>query len=98
MNIQEATKLAMKELLTMTRKEWKESHQAQVLPTNDSFLNCILSSNDGKCLVRYWQPSADDLMADDWHVVGEKTMTEKIKGLEVDLEIQENKQTPTKKQ
>lgn len=24
-------------------------------------------------------------------------MTEKIKGLEVDLEIQENKQTPTKK-
>ncbi|MCY1585621.1 DUF2829 domain-containing protein [Staphylococcus pettenkoferi] len=69
MNIQEATKLATKELLTMTRKEWKESHQAQVLPTNDSFLNCILSSNDGKCLVRYWQPSADDLMADDWEVI-----------------------------
>lgn len=82
----------------MTRKEWGGSHQTQILPTNDSFLHCIVTSNDGKHLVRYWQPSADDLMADDWEVVGEKTMTEKIKGLEVDLEIQENKQTPTKKQ
>ena len=69
MNIQEATKLATRNLVTMTRKEWKESHQTEVLPTNDSFLNCIIASNDGKRLNRYWQPSADDLMADDWEVI-----------------------------
>ncbi|MEB5793318.1 Thoeris anti-defense Tad2 family protein [Staphylococcus hominis] len=69
MNIQDATKLATKKLLTMTRKEWGGSHQTQILPTNDSFLHCIVTSNDGKHLVRYWQPSADDLIAEDWEVI-----------------------------
>ncbi|WP_194746560.1 Thoeris anti-defense Tad2 family protein [Staphylococcus chromogenes] len=69
MNIQEATKLATKGLLMMTRNEWKKSHQTQILPTNDSFLQCVVSSKDGENLVRYWQPSADDLMADDWEVI-----------------------------
>ncbi|MDS3908743.1 DUF2829 domain-containing protein [Staphylococcus hominis] len=69
MNIQDATKLATKKLLTMTRKEWEGNHQTQVLPTNDSCLHCIVTSKDGKQLIRYWQPSADDLMADDWEVV-----------------------------
>jgi len=69
MNIQDATKLATKKLLTMTRKEWEGSHQTRVLPTNDSFLHCIVTSNDGKHLIRYWQPSADDLMAEDWEVI-----------------------------
>lgn len=68
MNIQDATKLATTKLLTMTRKEWEGSHH-RILPTNDSFLHCILTSNDGKHLVRYWQPSADDLMAEDWEVI-----------------------------
>lgn len=69
MNIQDATKLATTKLLTMTRKEWEGSHQTRILPTNDSFLHCILTNNDGKLLVRYWQPSADDLMAEDWEVI-----------------------------
>lgn len=69
MNKQEATKLATARLLTMTRKEWEGSHQTQILPTNDSFLHCIVTSNDGKRLIRYWQPSADDLMAEDWEVI-----------------------------
>ncbi|MCS4486347.1 DUF2829 domain-containing protein [Staphylococcus americanisciuri] len=69
MNIQEATKLATSNLVTMTRKKWKESHQAEVFPTNDSFLQCVLSGKNGKTLSRYWQPSADDLMANDWEVI-----------------------------
>ena len=32
-------------------------------------LHCIVTSNDGKHLIRYWQPSADDLMAEDWEVI-----------------------------
>ncbi|HEC2198576.1 TPA: DUF2829 domain-containing protein [Staphylococcus delphini] len=69
MNIQEATKLATEKLVTMTRKEWKESHQAEVFPTNDSLLHCIISVDNGKVLTKYWQPSADDLMANDWEVI-----------------------------
>lgn len=69
MNIQEATKLASKYLVTMNRKEWKISHQAEVLPTNDSSLQCIVTGNDGRSITRYWQPSADDLMAEDWEVL-----------------------------
>ncbi|WP_415425748.1 MW1434 family type I TA system toxin [Staphylococcus borealis] len=69
MNIQDATKLATTRLLTMTRTKWEGSHQTQILPTNESFLHCIITSNDGKHLIRYWQPSADDLMAEDWEVI-----------------------------
>lgn len=69
MNIQEATKIATKNLVSMTLKDWKESHRTKILPTNDSFLQCIISNSDGTNLIRYWQPSADDLMANDWEVI-----------------------------
>ncbi|MBR9520955.1 DUF2829 domain-containing protein, partial [Staphylococcus aureus] len=48
MNIQEATKLAMEKgisIVSMTRKDWKESHRTKILPTNDSFLQCIISNS-----------------------------------------------------
>ncbi|WP_312632300.1 Thoeris anti-defense Tad2 family protein, partial [Mammaliicoccus sciuri] len=45
------------------------SHRTKILPTNDSFLQCIISNSDGTNLIRYWQPSADDLMANDWEVI-----------------------------
>ncbi|HDD2608577.1 TPA: DUF2829 domain-containing protein, partial [Staphylococcus aureus] len=32
-------------------------------------LQCIISNSDGTNLIRYWQPSADDLMANDWEVI-----------------------------
>ncbi|MBR9213386.1 DUF2829 domain-containing protein [Staphylococcus aureus] len=70
MNIQEATKLAMEKGISIRReKDWKESHRTKILPTNDSFLQCIISNSDGTNLIRYWQPSADDLMANDWEVI-----------------------------
>jgi hypothetical protein len=68
MNIQEATKLATKHLVTMTRSEWDKSHQTEIFPTNDSFLQCIVIGSNGKSITKYWEPSADDLMADDWFV------------------------------
>ncbi|HDA2003070.1 DUF2829 domain-containing protein, partial [Staphylococcus aureus] len=52
MNIQEATKIATKNLVSMTRKDWKESHRTKILPTNDSFLQCIISNSDGTNLIR----------------------------------------------
>lgn len=69
MNIQEATILSTKYLVTMTREEWKQSHKAEVLPTNDSFLQCLIIGNNGEEIINYWQPSADDLKADDWEVI-----------------------------
>ncbi|WP_436962790.1 Thoeris anti-defense Tad2 family protein [Staphylococcus shinii] len=71
MNIQEATKLATKHLVTMTRSEWETSHRTEILPTNDSFLQCIVTGSNGKNITRYWEPSADDLMANDWKVINQ---------------------------
>lgn len=68
MNIQEAALLATEKLVTMNRKEWKESHQTVVFPTNDTFLQCLLCSKDGNRIIKYWQPTADDLIANDWEV------------------------------
>lgn len=72
MNIQDATKLATKHLVTMTRSEWETSHRAEILPTNDSFLQCIVTGSNGKNITRYWEPSADDLMAADWKVINQE--------------------------
>lgn len=76
MNIQKATKLATKHLIAMTREEWKKSHKAEIFPTNDEFLQCIVIGNTGKDITRYWEPSADDLMADDWKVITPITIQE----------------------
>lgn len=101
MNIQEATKLAMEKGKPIYRSSEFETFRKpgdnlELLPTNS--YGYVVVKPRQKSFYPLWQPMAEDLLADDWHVVGEKTMTEKIKGLEVDLEIQENKQTPTKKQ
>ena len=99
MNIQEETKLAMERGKSIYRKDLRnEGLRGEILPTNDSYHGMLYTIPDKKSYKQRWQPMAEDLISDEWHVVGEKTMTEKIKGLEVDLEIQENKQTPTKKQ
>lgn len=50
MNIQEATKIATKNLVSMTRKDWKESHRTKILPTNDSFYNASFQIAMGQTL------------------------------------------------
>ncbi|EUJ93365.1 hypothetical protein U090_00966 [Staphylococcus aureus DAR5892] len=50
MNIQEATKIATKNLVSMTRKDWKESHRTKILPTNDSFYNASFQIAMGRTL------------------------------------------------
>ncbi|MCD8920916.1 DUF2829 domain-containing protein [Staphylococcus gallinarum] len=72
MNIQDATKLATKHLVTMTRSEWDTSHKTEILPTNDEFLQCIVVGKNGNSITKYWEPSANDLLADDWIVKGQE--------------------------
>ena len=72
MNIQEATKKALKNNTEMYRKTVKNTDcgvYALVKPTN-SYDACLLivNTNGEKKSCRNWNPTADDLMADDWEV------------------------------
>lgn len=67
MYIHEAVKKAMDKGYCITTREHKET--AKIRPTNERG-NCILMMADGTNPSEYgWQPSAEDLMRDDWIVV-----------------------------
>lgn len=75
MNIQEATKKALRNNQFMTRESYADDigYQAiKIMPSN-GFGNCKIYTFDktGKELknCKNWQPSADDLKAGDWIVV-----------------------------
>lgn len=69
MKISEAVEKALTEGRCITPKE----HEGwiKIKPTNDAAQgNCILMGADGSNPSKHgWQPSADDLMRDDWIVV-----------------------------
>lgn len=70
MNIQEATKAAMNKGIAM--KRINEESTANILPTNLGNYQCLIVSevykgNEQTAYAR-WQPSADDLLADDWEL------------------------------
>ena len=85
-NIQEATKVALEEGKFITRVCFK--NHAKIQPTN-GIGGCILSTTDNSAQPRGgWQPSAEDLTADDWKVIdGDygKYKTAKIKGINIEL-------------
>lgn len=78
MNIQEATKKAMEQNGFIYRKKFviekriKEFKTAVVAPSN-SLDTCPIMTMDEKGNLsnycRCWNPTADDLMADDWEVI-----------------------------
>lgn len=68
MDIKEATILAMKNGKYMYRKSEKEEGiDVNVLPTN-TWDCCILISDSTDIVGKRWNPTANDLMADDWEV------------------------------
>lgn len=75
MNIQEAVKIAIKTDSVMyrdtSRRDYADRY-ATIKPTN-SYDACILIANQGqkRKSCRHWNPTADDLMANDWKVAKE---------------------------
>ncbi|WP_343247755.1 Thoeris anti-defense Tad2 family protein [Diplocloster hominis] len=75
MNIQEAVKMAIKERALIYRKcaGWSRSNgrRSAILPTN-SYDTCIIKhfvNGEEQRSCRHWNPTADDLMADDWETL-----------------------------
>ena len=73
MNIREATRTALDNDTEMYRESVMTSDSntyATIKPTN-SYDSCLLIVNRGdkKESCRNWNPTADDLMADDWEVL-----------------------------
>lgn len=66
MNIFEAAKLAFAQNKCITRSEFSDFFRIQ--PTNTESC-CIISRADGTNMSPRWQPSLNDLIADDWEVV-----------------------------
>ena len=67
MYIHEAVNRAMKEGKYMAVPELEG--YAKIQPTNGSG-NCVLMKQDGSHPSKYgWQPSANDLIRDDWSIV-----------------------------
>lgn len=78
MNIAEAVREAIETGKCITRESvegetGKSYRQTRIRPTN-SYANCIICTYDmnGEEIhhCRNWNPSAEDLMADDWVLVG----------------------------
>lgn len=76
MNIQEATKKAMEEDAYITRREnqrYSGYSRIGVIKPSNSHDTCAIMTLDEKGRTenycRNWNPTADDLMADDWYVI-----------------------------
>lgn len=77
MNIQEAVKTALKEDALICRTSAKMEHMTifgAIKPTNTYDTCLLLVINNGKINKgsRWWNPTADDLVADDWKVIKAK--------------------------
>ncbi|MCP8849151.1 DUF2829 domain-containing protein [Latilactobacillus curvatus] len=69
MNIQQATKIATKQKRGITRKSWGP-RSVTILPTNTAN-GCLLLFFGRKHEVKSnWEPTALDLLANDWEVQG----------------------------
>ena len=73
MYIHEAVKAAMKERGMISRETKKEDVSYRIRPTN-SYGACqivTIQDNGTQKIACRWNPTADDLMADDWAVIKE---------------------------
>lgn len=67
MLINEAIAMARVEQKAIRRKKW-EGLGMLLLPTNSNSLRIVIFSEHEKKGTRFWNPSAEDLVADDWEV------------------------------
>lgn len=68
MTISEATKEAIKINGYIARNSWGERYTIYIQPTNSPMCCLLLSILDIRPSPR-WEPSANDLMAEDWYVL-----------------------------
>ena len=69
MNIKSAVQEATIRQCCIARRAWGNAYRFRVEPTDTPDL-CVCHSQAMKNPVRGWQPSAGDLMADDWYLLG----------------------------
>ena len=70
LNIQEATGIAMKTGKTIRRSnQFCDGSEAQLIPTN--ICGYILYFPQKQVFTPMWNPMAEDLLADDWEVLGD---------------------------
>ena len=72
MYLHEAADIAYKRTLGIRRESFPEG--IRIVPTNDTAC-CIVLTGSGLIAPR-WNPTAEDLTADDWIIVGDSTETE----------------------
>ncbi|MFT8860897.1 MW1434 family type I TA system toxin [Schleiferilactobacillus harbinensis] len=68
MNIQDAVTAALEQGKGITRKSWMP-RPIYLIPTNTTVRFVIVLPNNDKPAPR-WEPSADDLVANDWIIYG----------------------------
>lgn len=66
MKISEAVEKALKNNTPIVRKELP--YGTKIYPTNSSDCCFVLSDDKSRQPVRCWNPTANDLVADDWEV------------------------------
>ena len=69
MDICEATRQAMEKKCCMARKAWSNSCRTRIEPTTSPD-GCVIHSRTQRNLYCRWEPTAEDLMADDWVLLG----------------------------
>lgn len=70
MFIQEAVRKALDSQGALKRREWeKEGFRVIVIPTTKSIPLDIDTIGESQCRKSNWNPTPEDLMADDWEVV-----------------------------
>lgn len=73
LKISEAVKKALEEKKPITRASYLEELGFKIFPTNSNDC-CYVATRNGKPdQTRCWNPTAADLMADDWKLVNEET-------------------------
>lgn len=73
MKISEAVERALEEKKPITRTDYLGELGFKIFPTNSSDC-CYIAYRNGKPdQTRCWNPTATDLMADDWKLVNEET-------------------------
>lgn len=75
MKINEAVEKALKEKKPITRTSWKD-FSFKILPTNTHDCCYVITEDEKQKPAKCWNPTADDLLADDWEVVGGDTKSE----------------------
>lgn len=69
MTIKEAAEKAMEQNCCIARRAWGRGYHFRVEPTNTPDL-CVCHSQAMRTPGRGWQPYAEDLIADDWYLLG----------------------------